>query len=190
MRSPKDFFQPLSLGAPMPVREIPVRPSRMIHFFDPSNPKMVAKVPDIAPKVDVLLGNLEDAIQASNKDAARAGLIEVAKTWNHEGTQLWTRINSLDSPWCLDDLFGLVTEIGDKLDVIMVPKVEGPEEHPLHRQAAGPARSPRWDHKTDSRARAPRDGERRCQRRGDLWSPARECRVCRLVQPTWLRIAV
>ena len=29
MRSPKDFFRPLALGAPAPVREIPVRPSRM-----------------------------------------------------------------------------------------------------------------------------------------------------------------
>ena len=29
-------------------------------------------------------------------------------------------------PWVLDDLTTLVTEIGDKLDVIMVPKVEGP----------------------------------------------------------------
>ena len=43
-------------------------------------------------------------------------------------TQLWTRINSLDSPWALDDLITLVTEIGDKLDVIMVPKVEGAED--------------------------------------------------------------
>jgi malyl-CoA/(S)-citramalyl-CoA lyase len=35
-------------------------------------------------------------------------------------------VNALDSPWVLDDLTTLVTEIGDKLDVIMVPKVEGP----------------------------------------------------------------
>jgi malyl-CoA/(S)-citramalyl-CoA lyase len=43
-------------------------------------------------------------------------------------TQLWTRINSLDSPWALDDLTTLVTEVGDRLDVIMVPKVEGPDD--------------------------------------------------------------
>ena len=103
VRSSKDFFHPLALGAPLPIREIPVKPSRMIHFFDPSNPKMVSKVPDLAPQVDVLLGNLEDAIQATNKESARAGLIEVGKSWDHEGTQLWTRINSLDSPWCLDE---------------------------------------------------------------------------------------
>jgi malyl-CoA/(S)-citramalyl-CoA lyase len=127
-RSPKDFFRPLAVGAPEPLRETPWRPSRMIHFFDPSNPKMVAKVPDLAPKVDVLLGNLEDAVQAANKEAARAGLVQVGKTAHLGGTQLWTRINSLDSPWVLDDLVTLVTEIGDRLDVIMVPKVEGPED--------------------------------------------------------------
>src|SRR5205809_1846699 len=41
-------------------------------------------------------------------------------------TQVWTRINTLESPWVLDDITTLVTEIGHKLDVVMVPKVEGP----------------------------------------------------------------
>jgi len=100
----------------------------MIHFFDPSNPKMVAKLGDMAAKADVLLGNLEDAIAADNKEAARAGLVEVARTVDLGDTQLWTRVNSLDSPWALDDLVTLVTEVGDRLDVIMVPKVEGPED--------------------------------------------------------------
>ena len=128
MRSPKDFFSPLALGAPDPKREIPFRPSRMIHFFDPSNEKMRSKIDTIAPKVDVLLGNLEDAVAADNKDAARAGLVEVGKAWSTSETQLWTRVNSLDSPWFLDDVMTLVSEIGENLDVIMVPKVEGPED--------------------------------------------------------------
>ena len=46
MRSPRDFFKPLAVGAPDPVTEIPFPPSRMIHFFDASNEKMVAKLPD------------------------------------------------------------------------------------------------------------------------------------------------
>jgi len=127
VQSPKDFFRPLAVGAPTPLREIPFRPSRMIHFFDPSNPKMVAKVPDIATKVDVLLGNLEDAIQASNKEAARAGLVNVARTFAGPA-QLWTRVNDLGSPWVLDDLTTLVTEAGEQIDVFMIPKVEGPED--------------------------------------------------------------
>ena len=128
MRSPKNFFAPLAVGAPDPVREIPALPSRMIHFFDPSNEKMAAKVPDIAKKVDVLLGNLEDAVRADRKEAARQGLVSIAKATDFGSTQLWTRINSLDSPWVLDDLITLVAEIGDKLDVIMVPKVEGAQD--------------------------------------------------------------
>ena len=128
MRSPKDFFRPLAVGAPEPVQEIPVRPSRMIHFFPASNPKMVAKVPDMATQVDVLLANLEDGVPAGDKEAARAGLVDVAKNNDFGDTQFWTRVNSLDSPWGLDDIVTAVTEAGDKLDVVMIPKVEGPED--------------------------------------------------------------
>jgi malyl-CoA/(S)-citramalyl-CoA lyase len=126
MRSAKDFFQPMAVGAPAPLREIPFKPSRMIHFFDPSNAKMASKVPDMAKKCDVLLGNLEDAIQADNKVAAREGLVKIGREVDFGNCQLWTRVNSLDSPWFLDDIFTLVTEIGNELDVIMIPKVEGP----------------------------------------------------------------
>ncbi|MFT3921119.1 MAG: CoA ester lyase [Myxococcales bacterium] len=126
MRSAKDFFKPLAIGAPEPVREIPFRPSRMIHFFDPSNAKMAAKVPDIAKQVDVMLGNLEDAVAADKKLDAREGFVKIAKEVDFGDTQLWTRVNSLDSPWLLDDLTRIVTEVGHKVDVIMVPKVEGP----------------------------------------------------------------
>jgi malyl-CoA/(S)-citramalyl-CoA lyase len=125
MRSAKDFFRPLAVGAPAPPTEIPARPSRVIHFFDPSNEKMATKVPQLIGTVDVLLGNLEDAVRADRKEAARAGLVRIARENDFGPTQLWTRINSLDSPWVLDDLTTLVTEVGDKLDVVMVPKVEG-----------------------------------------------------------------
>lgn len=128
MRSPKDFFRPLALGAPAPLAEAPFRPSRMIHFFPASNPKMVAKLPELATKVDVLLANLEDGVPASEKEAARAGMVNVGKTVDFGAAQFWIRINSLDSPWALDDIITAVTEIGDVLDVIMVPKVEGAED--------------------------------------------------------------
>jgi malyl-CoA/(S)-citramalyl-CoA lyase len=133
MRSAKDFFRPLAVGAPTPLTEIPARPSRAIHFFDPSNAKMAAKIPAMVGTVDVLLGNLEDAIKADNKLAAREGLVRIARETADLGgpgatTQLWTRVNALDSPWGLDDLTTLVSEIGDQLDVIMVPKVQGAED--------------------------------------------------------------
>jgi malyl-CoA/(S)-citramalyl-CoA lyase len=126
LRNPRDFFKPLAIDAPEPAREIPFKPSRMIHFLDFSNEKMVAKVPDIAPSVDILLGNLEDAVPVDRKLAARAGLIKVGREMELGDTALWTRVNELASPWVLDDLTELVTEIGHKLEVIMIPKVEGP----------------------------------------------------------------
>ena len=105
---------------------MPFTPSRMIHFFDPSNEKIVGKLPDIATKADIVLGNLEDAIAVDNKEAAREGLVRVGKEMDLGAAALWTRVNALESPWVLDDLTRLVTEIGDRLSVVMVPKVEGP----------------------------------------------------------------
>jgi malyl-CoA/(S)-citramalyl-CoA lyase len=116
----------MAIGAPDPVTEIPFGPSRMIHFFDASNEKMAAKVPDMAKQADILLGNLEDAVPVDNKVAAREGLIKVANEADLGDTQLWSRINSLESPWVLDDVTQLVTEAGNRIDVLMVPKVEGP----------------------------------------------------------------
>ncbi|MFM9860350.1 CoA ester lyase [Pseudoxanthobacter sp. M-2] len=126
MKTPRAFYQPLAIGAPMPLRELPVRVERMIHFVPPHLDKLRAKVPDLARQVDVVLGNLEDAIPADQKLAARRGFIEMAKATDFGDTGLWTRINALDSPWMLDDVVEIVGAIGDKLDVVMVPKVQGP----------------------------------------------------------------
>ena len=121
MKLPINFYKPLAVGAPEPIRELPVRAERMIHFFPPHNERMRAKVPDLIQQVDVLLGNLEDAIPADAKEAARAGFVEVAKNQDFGQTGLWVRINALNSPWVLDDIVTIVTEVGHKLDVMMLP---------------------------------------------------------------------
>jgi malyl-CoA/(S)-citramalyl-CoA lyase len=126
MRNPRDFSRPLAVGAPAPLAAIPVKPSRMIHFLDFSNEKMVARAADIATKADILLGNLEDAVPVDRKEAAREGLGRVGRDIDLGPTALWTRVNALESPWVLDDLTRLVLEIGDRLEVVMIPKVEGP----------------------------------------------------------------
>ncbi len=126
MKLPRQFFKPLAIGAPQPLTELPVNLERMIHFLPPHVEKMRAKVPDMIPNVDVILGNLEDAIPADQKEAARAGFIELARDNDFGSTGLWTRINCLNSPWILDDITEIVSEVGNKLDVIMLPKVEGP----------------------------------------------------------------
>ena len=125
MKLPINFYKPLAIGAPQPVRELPVRLERMLHFFPPHLDKMRAKLPEIARQVDVVVGNLEDAIPADAKEAARAGFIEAAGKTEFGPTGLWVRINALNSPWVLDDLLQVVGAIGHKLDVIMLPKVEG-----------------------------------------------------------------
>jgi malyl-CoA/(S)-citramalyl-CoA lyase len=125
MKLPRNFFKPLAIGAPSPLRELPVKLERMIHFVPPQIEKLRAKVPELITQVDVVLGNLEDAIPADAKEAARAGFIAMAKANDFGTTGLWTRINALNSPWALDDVIEIVAAVGSKLDVVMLPKVEG-----------------------------------------------------------------
>src|ERR1700674_1017069 len=125
MRIPSNFFKPLAIGAPEPLRELPPRLERMIHFVPPHVEKLRGKVPEVVRQVDVVLGNLEDAIPADAKEAARRGFIEMAGAVEFGATGLWTRINALNSPWALDDIIEIVAAVGRKLDVVMLPKVEG-----------------------------------------------------------------
>lgn len=126
MKLPNRFYQPLAIGAPAPLRELPVRPERVVHFFPPHIEKIRAKLADTARQVDVLCGNLEDAIPVDAKEAARAGFIEAARTTDLGDAALWVRVNALNSPWFLDDVAQIVAAAGDRLDVVMIPKVEGP----------------------------------------------------------------
>ncbi len=126
MKPPRKFYEALAIGAPTPFRELPAALERMIHFFPPQNEKLAARIPEMVGNVDVLLGNLEDAIPADQKEAARKGFIKIAKATDFGSrTGLWTRVNCLNSPWFLDDVMEIVGGVGDKLDVLMLPKVEG-----------------------------------------------------------------
>ena len=125
MKAPRKYFDPLAIGAPRPLLELPSRLERMIHFVPPHNEKVRAKAAELVGQVDIVLGNLEDAIPVASKQAARDGLIAMAKATDFGSTGLWARVNALNSPWLIDDMTRLVGEIGDKLDVVMVPKIEG-----------------------------------------------------------------
>src|ERR1700683_746385 len=125
MKTPRRYFDPLAIGAPRPLLELPSRLERMIHFIPPHNEKVRAKAAELVGQVDVILGNLEDAIPIDAKEAAREGLIAMAKAIDFGSTGLWARVNALNSPWFIDDMTRLAGEIGDKLDVVMVPKIEG-----------------------------------------------------------------
>ena len=125
MKLPRNFFKPLAIGAPTPLRELPVRLERMIHFVPPHIEKLRLKVPELITQVDVVLGNLEDAIPSDAKEGARRGFIKMAAASDFGATGLWTRINALNSPWAFDDVVDIVGAVGNKLDVVMLPKVEG-----------------------------------------------------------------
>ncbi len=126
MKLPHNFYKPLAIGAPAPLRELPVRPERVVHFFPPHIEKIRARLSETAAQVDVLCGNLEDAIPLDAKEAARAGFIAAVQNSDLGNTGLWVRVNCLNSPWLLDDLAQIVAGVGNRLDAVMIPKVEGP----------------------------------------------------------------
>lgn len=125
-KSPKAFYTPLAAGAPAPERDRPARLERMIHFVPPHLEKVRAKIGEMAGQVDVLLANLEDAIPFDCKAQARAGAIAIGRDNTLGPTAYWVRINALNSPWHLEDMLEIVPQLGDSLDVIMAPKIEGP----------------------------------------------------------------
>lgn len=126
MKLPSRFHKPLAIGAPAPYRELPVRLERMIHFVPPHVEKVRARVPELIGQVDIVLGNLEDAVPIDQKINARRGFIAMAQATDFGATGLWTRLNCLNAPWFLDDVTEIVAAVGNKLDVVMLPKVEGP----------------------------------------------------------------
>lgn len=126
MKLPHNFYKPLAIGAPAPFRELPVRPERVVHFFPPHIEKIRARMSETAAQVDVLCGNLEDAIPLDQKDNARRGFIQGVQQAELGDTGLWVRVNCLNSPWILDDLSEIVAGCGNRLDAVMIPKVEGP----------------------------------------------------------------
>src|SRR5260221_12426810 len=104
MKLPRQFFKPLAIGAPAPLRDLPVRLERMIHFVPPHLEKLRQKVPDLIRQVDVVLGNLEDAIPPDAKEAARRGFIETGKAHDDGATGLGTGINALNYTCALRDV--------------------------------------------------------------------------------------
>ena len=126
MKLPNNFYKSLAIGAPAPLREMPVRPERVVHFFPPHIEKIRARLTETAAQVDVLCGNLEDAIPIDSKAAARQGFIDGVRNSDLGDTALWVRVNCLNSPWILDDLAQIVEGVGQRLDAVMIPKVEGP----------------------------------------------------------------
>ncbi|PYE12907.1 citrate lyase subunit beta/citryl-CoA lyase [Williamsia limnetica] len=90
----------------------------------------------LALEVDEVVLDLEDAVVATKKDAARALVVELLAGDATSGPRLAVRMNSIDSPWARDDLAALATT-GRALSSVVVPKVESADDLRAADQALG-----------------------------------------------------
>ncbi|GAA4910782.1 citrate lyase subunit beta/citryl-CoA lyase [Actinomycetospora succinea] len=76
----------------------------------------------LAGPADAVVLDLEDAVPADAKDAARDAAVAAAATPREK--QLWVRMNAVDTPWCADDVAALA---GTALDGVRLPKAGEPD---------------------------------------------------------------
>ncbi len=88
-----------------------------------SNPGMFEKA--AASGADCVFLDLEDAVSAGDKDAARTGVIEALGDidWSGLGKTISVRINGIDTHYMYRDVVDVVEQAGQHLDTIMIPKV-------------------------------------------------------------------
>ena len=102
---------------PQPV----ARPNRCQLFGPGSNTKLFAKM--AASAADVVNMDLEDSVAPSDKASARANVIEALRTVDWGTKTVSVRINGLDTPYWYRDVVDIMEQAGDRLDLIMIPKV-------------------------------------------------------------------
>jgi citrate lyase subunit beta / citryl-CoA lyase len=88
--------------------------------------KMMAKA--AASAADEVILDLEDAVAVSQKVEARRTLVEALTTLDFGGKVRAFRVNGLRTPWCYRDVIEVVEAAGRFVDVLVVPKVDGPED--------------------------------------------------------------
>lgn len=99
----------------------PARPNRCQLFGPGSRPALFAKM--AASAADVINLDLEDSVAPTDKAAARANIIAAVSDVDWGQKTLSVRINGLDTPWWYRDVVDLLEQAGDRLDMIMIPKV-------------------------------------------------------------------
>lgn len=71
---------------------------------------------------DLVFLDLEDAVPVAFKEEARARAIAALNDIDWGRTIRAIRINGLDTQWCHDDVVDVVTNAGQNLDTIIIPK--------------------------------------------------------------------
>ena len=82
----------------------------------------------LASDADAVFLDLEDAVAPAEKPAARGKVVRAITELDWRGRQAVYRMNALDTAYFYRDLIEVLEEAGQSLDVIMVPKVERPED--------------------------------------------------------------
>ncbi len=94
------------------------RPSqRSLLFVPASTPARVDKA--VASGADGVIVDLEDAVAVSEKESARATVVDLLA--RARPTAVFVRVNALSTPFCLDDIEAAA---GCAIDGIVLPKVE------------------------------------------------------------------
>jgi len=91
-----------------------------------SNPRMLEKAPGAG--ADLVFLDLEDAVAPDDKVQARKNVIEALNDLDWSQTAVSVRINGLDTHYCYRDIVEVVEQAGDKLDTILIPKVNTPAD--------------------------------------------------------------
>ncbi len=99
----------------------PSRPNRCQLFGPGSRPQIFEKM--AASEADVINLDLEDAVAPGDKPQARKNVIEAINGIDWGNKTLSVRINGLDTPYWYRDVVEVLEEAGDRLDLIMIPKV-------------------------------------------------------------------
>jgi len=79
---------------------------------------------------DMVILDLEDSVAPAAKERARELAVRALTRFDYAGKLRAVRVNACGSRWCHQDVITVVTGAGDRLDAVVVPKVEGPE--PVH----------------------------------------------------------
>jgi len=99
----------------------PARPNRCQLFGPGARPAIFEKM--AASAADVINLDLEDSVAPSDKDSARANVVEAIGSVDWGTKTLSVRINGLDSPYWYKDVVDLLEQASERLDQIMIPKV-------------------------------------------------------------------
>nr|WP_053000058.1 CoA ester lyase [Sphingomonas sp. Y57] len=108
------------------IQDAADRAIRSILLVPASNPAMIAKA--AAAQADAICIDCEDAVAPDQKPAARQQAIDSINALDFRGKTVMVRINALDGPFAYQDVIALATEAAGKLDLLVVPKVEGRDD--------------------------------------------------------------